>query len=375
MVENEGFVPPPYPYDRLDELKEICGAHQGGMVDLSIGAPFDPPPAAVRQALATSNAERGYPPSRGTPEFKTAAAAWLNRLTGSRLDAANVRATVGSKEFVVSLAHFLKLRTPSKDTILYPAISYPSYAMGAQLAGCRAVPVPVDDRWRLDLAAISPEDAERALCLWSCTPGNPAGGLDDLDELYRWGRDHGVLIASDECYIAFTWNGAPRTILTNNPDHGTPGAIALHSLSKRSNFAGGRSGFYAGDPEVVHYLGEVRTHAGMMQAGPSQAAAVAAFEDEAHVIEQAEIYRRRLELLIDIVNRLGSRAEMPDGGFYLWAPAPDGDAWLFARRLAETAGVLVSPGEFYGQQGAGYVRIAAVQPDDRIQLASTRLGL
>jgi aspartate/methionine/tyrosine aminotransferase len=375
MAPAEGFVPPPYPYDRLDELKAICAAHDGGMVDLSIGAPFDPPPSVVLDAIANADAERGYPPSRGTPAFKAAAAAWINDLTGASVDPANVRATVGSKEFVVSLAHFLKLRTPERDTVLYPAVSYPSYAMGARLANCRAVAVPVDDQWRLDLAAIDPADAERALCLWSCTPGNPAGGLDDLDAVYRWGRDRGVFVASDECYIEFTWDGPPRTILTNDAANGTPGALAVHSLSKRSNFAGGRSGFYAGDPDVVHYLGEVRTHWGLMQAGPMQAAAVAAFGDPTHVAGQAAIYRRRLERLLALAHRLGSKAQMPAGGFYLWAPAPDGDAWAFARRLAEEAGALVSPGEFYGQQGADHVRIAAVQPDDRIELVAQRLGL
>ncbi len=366
-----GFVPPPYPYDRLDELKAIADDHDGGMVDLSIGTPFDPPPDAVTKALAESGAERGYPPSIGTPEFREAAAGWLNRLVGSALTAADVRATIGSKEFVAGLPHYLRLRTPSRDTVLYPAISYPSYAMGATLAGCRAVPVPVDDRWRLDLSAVDPADVDRALCLWVNTPGNPAGGLDDLDAVARWGREHDVLVVSDECYIAFTWSGPPRSVLAT----GTDGVLAVHSLSKRSNLAGVRAGFYAGDAELVHYLGEVRKHAGFMAPGPVQAAAVAAFADEVHVEAQREIYRRRLELMLRITDRLGSAAEMPGGGFYLWAPAPDGDAWAFARRLATEAGALVSPGEFYGEQGSGHVRIALVQPDHRLALVAERLGV
>ncbi|MEM8926190.1 MAG: pyridoxal phosphate-dependent aminotransferase [Actinomycetota bacterium] len=366
-----GFVPPPYPYDRLDELKAVAEGHDGGGVDLSIGTPCDPPTAAVVEAMASSGTEKSYPPSIGTPAYRAAAADWLNGLVGTTLSADDVRATIGSKEFVAGLPHWLRLRTPARDTVLYPAISYPSYAMGATLAGCRAVPVPVDEHWRIDLGAIDPSDAARALCLWINTPGNPAGGLDDLESAVAWGRDNDVLVASDECYIAFTWDGEPRSVL----QHGGEGLLAVHSLSKRSNLAGGRSGFYAGDPDLVHYLGELRKHAGFMQPGPSQAAAVAAFGDEAHVALQRTRYLERLTLMRDVARRLGAEAELPGGGFYLWVPAPDGDAWAFTRRLATEAGVLVSPGEFYGPQGAGHVRIAVVQPDDRIRLAASRVGI
>lgn len=370
-AETTGFVPPPYPYDRLNELKDIADQHDGGVVDLSIGTPYDPPPQVVLDAMANSNAERGYPPSIGTEEFRTSAAEWLNRTAGSNLGPGDVRATVGSKEFVAGLPHWLKLRTPDRDTVLYPAISYPSYAMGATLAGCRAVPVPVNDDWQLDLSAIDPADAARALCLWVNSPGNPAGALDDLTAAAAWGRKNRVLVVSDECYIGFTWGDDPRSIVSG----GTDGVLAVHSLSKRSNLAGARSGFYAGDPELVHYLGELRKHAGFMQPGPVQAAAVAAFNDEAHVALQRDRYRARLELMIEITGLIGAKAEMPGGGFYLWAPAPDGDAWAFARRLATEAGILVSPGEFYGPDGAGHVRIAVVQPDDRLAMAAARIGL
>ncbi len=366
-----GFVPPPYPYDRLNELKDIADAHDGGIVDMSIGTPYDPPPKAVLDALATSNAERGYPPAAGTPEFRGAAADWLNRLVGSDLGPDDVRATVGSKEFVAGLPQWLRLRTPDRDTVLYPAISYPSYAMGATLGGCRAVPVPVNDRWELDLSAIDPADAARALCLWVNSPGNPAGALDDLAAAAAWGRANNVLVVSDECYIGFTWSGEPQSIVTTGLD----GVLAVHSLSKRSNLAGARAGFYAGDPEIVQYLSVVRQHAGFMQPGPVQAAAAVAFADEDHVNVQRELYRNRLQLMVRICDSLGSSAEMPGGGFYLWVPAPDGDAWAFARRLATDAGILVSPGEFYGPQGAGHVRIAVVQPDDRLAMAAARVGI
>ena len=364
-------MPPPYPYDRLNEVIAIAEAFEGGAVDLSIGTPFDPPPAAVVEAFGASDAERGYPPSIGTPGFRQAAATWFNHLVGTELDETQIRATIGSKEFVAGLPHWLRLRTPELDTVLFPSISYPSYAMGATLGGCRAVPVPVDENWRLDLGAIDPADASRALCLWVNTPGNPAGGLDDLEAAAAWGRANGVPVFSDECYIEFTWDGPPRSIL----EHGVDGLVAVHSLSKRSNLAGARAGFYAGDAELIHYLGELRKHAGFMVPGPVQAVAVAAFGDQQHVEEQRQRYRQRLELVQRMVAALGVEAALPGGGFYLWVAAPDGDAWAFTNRLAREAGVVVSPGEFYGEQGRGHVRIAVVQPDDRLALAAERLGI
>jgi succinyldiaminopimelate transaminase len=365
-----GFVPPTYPYDRLDGFRDLAAAHEGGAIDCSIGTPFDPPPAAVIEALSTSGAERGYPPSIGTPEFRGAATAWLSRELGVAVDVdREIAACIGTKEFVASTPHYLRLRDPSRDTVLYPEISYPSYEMGATLAGCRAVAVPVDDDWCIDLSRIEPADAARALCLWVNTPGNPAGGLDDLAAAAAWGRANDVLVLSDECYVEFTWDGPARTILTE----GTSGVVAVHSLSKRSNLAGTRAGFYAGDADVVDYLREVRKHGGCLVPGPVQAAAAAAWNDQAHVDEMREIYRSRLELGIELFARLGIDASMPQGGFYLWVAAPDGDSWGLTERLARTSGVIVSPGEFYGPSGAGHVRLAVVQPTERLQLAVDRL--
>lgn len=365
-----GFQPPPYPYDRLRELQAIADELPGGRVDLSIGTPCDAPPAAVIHALGASGLERSYPLSLGSPSYREAAAAWLERRFGVSIPTAGVAACVGSKELVAGLPHWLRLRTPARDTVLYPAVSYPSYEMGATLAGCRAVPVPLDDQWRIDVRAIDPADAARALCLWVNTPGNPAGGLDDLGAVAAWGREHGVPVFSDECYIEFTWAGAPQTILA----HGTEGVVAVHSLSKRSNLAGLRAGFYAGDAELVSYLGELRKHAGFLVPGPVQAAAIVAFADDVHVDEQRERYRSRLIRMQELLAEIGVDAPMPGGAFYLWAPAPDGDAWAFARRLAIDAGVIVSPGEFYGSTASGYVRLALVVTDDRLDLVEARLA-
>ena len=364
-----GFVPPPYPYDRLDRFKPLAEALPGGMVDLSIGTPCDAPPAAVVAMLAASKSERGYPPSIGTASLRGAAQAWISRRFGVDVPANQIAACVGTKEFVATTAHLLHLRSPDRDTVLYPAVAYPTYEMSAILAGCRAIAVPTAADGALDLDSIDPEDASRALMLWINSPSNPTGALDDLPGAAAWGRTRGVPVFSDECYAEFTWDGLPRTIL----EAGNDGVIAVHSLSKRSNLAGLRLGFYAGDAELVEYLCEVRKHMGMLVPGPVQAAAAVALADDEHVGVQRDRYRRRLESLSAALGKWsGFDVGMPAGGFYLWFDAEDG--WAFAEQFARQAGALVSPGDFYGAGGANNVRVAAVQPDDRIELVIQRLG-
>ncbi|HEX9682554.1 MAG TPA: pyridoxal phosphate-dependent aminotransferase [Acidimicrobiales bacterium] len=373
VPDPPGFVPPPYPQDRLGVLRDTAGALPGGAVDLSAGIPCDPPPAVAAAALADVDAARPYPASIGTPRLLEAACGWMRRRLGVDVSPEHVAACVGTKELVAGLPHWLRLRQPHRDTVLYPAASYPTYEMGAVLAGCRAVPVPLDARWRLDLDAIDPRDAERALCLWVNTPGNPTGGLDDLDAVAAWGRHHEVLVLSDECYTEFTWEGPPRTILTA----GRQGVLAVHSVSKRSNLAGLRVGFYAGDPELVGYLGELRKHAGLMAPGPAQAAAAAALDDDLHVDEQRDRYRRRLDMMAAALGAVGSDTALPAGAFYLWAPVPDrfdGDEWSFATFLAEVSAAVVAPGEIYtGGRSTGRVRLTTTQPDDVLERVADRL--
>ena len=341
MVESAGFVPPPYPYDRLDHLVPFAQALDGGVVDLSIGTPCDPPLDSVIAALSTSDAERGYPPSIGTDTLRQAIRSWLDRRFDLDVPLAQLAACIGTKEFVATTPQYLRLRTPSKDTVLFPAVAYPTYEMGATLAGCRAVAVPCRTDGALDFSAIEPADAA-----------------------------HAVPVFSDECYVEFIWDGPASTIL----HHGFDGVVAVHSLSKRSNLAGVRVGFYAGDADIVGYLKEVRKHVGMLVAGPAQAAAAVALGDDAHVAVQRDRYRRRLERLGKVFSVWsGVDIPFPAGGFYLWFDA--GDGWEFAERLAREGGALVSPGDFYGAGGAQNVRAAVVQPDDRIELVAQRLGV
>jgi len=370
-----GFAPPPYPYERLNGAKDRATerfADRGGLVDCSIGTPCDPPPDAVLAAMASSGTERGYPTSPGSPAYRRAAAGWIGRRFGVDVDPDHeVAACVGTKEFVATTAQFLHLRDPGRDTVLYPSVSYPTYAMGATLAGVRAVAVPELPGGGLDLGAVDPADAERALLLWVNSPSNPSGLLSDLDATAAWGRVHGIPVFSDECYAEFTWDGPPRSIL----ESGTDGVVAVHSLSKRSNLAGVRAGFYAGDQGLVSYLLDVRRHAGLMVPGPVQAGAVVAFDDDAHVGAQRTRYLERLEFLAAALTGAGLPVDAPAGGFYLWVPVPEahGDGWALCEFLAERAGLLVSPGELYGETGPGHVRVAVVQPMERLALVAERL--
>ncbi|MBW4029614.1 MAG: aminotransferase class I/II-fold pyridoxal phosphate-dependent enzyme [Acidobacteria bacterium] len=362
------FVPPPYPYERLDGLRESASRLPGGSIDCSIGTPVDAPPDFVIDELARASGARGYPPSAGTPRLRDAAAGWLHRRFGVEQPSSELAACVGTKEFVASLATYLHLRRDDRDTVLYPAISYPTYAMGATLAGLRAVEVPLRDG-ALDLAAVAPDDVRRALVLWSNSPSNPTGDLDDLGAVARWGRENDVLVASDECYADFTWQDHPRSIL----QHGSENVIAVHSISKRSNLAGVRAGFYAGDADVVSYLRLVRQHAGLMVAAPVQAAVAAAYDNDEHVERQRDVYYRRLHVLGEALRAARVRCPAPQGSFYLWCSREGMDGWQLAAWLAEVAGLIVSPGELYGPGGGDFARIAMVQPDDRIELAAQRL--
>jgi len=316
--------------------------------------------------------------------MRQAGAAWLRRRFDVVIDPASVVACIGTKEMVASTPQYLKLRDPSRDTVLYPAVSYPTYAMGATLAGCRAVAVPPadPDGGGLDLTAVTPSDARRALLLWANSPANPSGGLTDLAAAAAWGRERGVPVFSDECYAEFTWDGPPRSILQS----GSEGVVAVHSLSKRSNLAGVRAGFFAGDTELVGYLRAVRQHAGLMVPGPVQAAAVAVLADDAHVAEQRDRYLARLTFLAASLTASGCPATLPAGGFYLWVAVPPRwpDSWAMAEDLASAGGLLVSPDDFYDQadhgrgngrgDGRGFVRIAVVQPMEKLQMVAERLS-
>ena len=371
MRAVEGWTPPPYPQDRLGDLRSTAAAG-GDLLDLSVGDPCDPVPPIVAGALiAAVERGRSYPASIGFAEFRQAAADWMARRLDVAVPPDQVTACVGTKEAVASLPRWLALRDPSRDTVLYPAVSYPTYAMGAELAGLRAVPVPLDDDWLPRLDAVDDDDAARTLLLWLNEPGNPTGSAADgawYSRAVAWARERGVVVASDECYVEFSFAADRATALSAGSD----GVLAVHSLSKRSNMAGFRAGFMAGDAALVRYLGEVRKHAGLMMPGPVQVAAAAALADDEHVEAQCERYAQRRALFVEALEGTDVAHVGGPATFYLWLARPGVDGWRLAETFAR-AGILAAPGDLYGKDGAPYLRVALVAPVERLEAAVARL--
>ncbi len=366
------FRLPPYPYDLLDKIKNLAKQKFGSVIDLSIGTPGDPPPASVVQALNDPSTLRGYPASKGSESFRFAASKWMSNSFNVEIAPSDIGACIGTKEFVASVPQWLRLANPSKDTILFPSLSYPTYAMGATLGGCRAVPIGIDSNWRLDLGSISKQDIERSLAIWVNSPGNPAGQVEDLESIVKWAQANDIPVFSDECYSEFSWTTHPKTALS----YGTKGVVSVHSVSKRSNLAGVRAGFYAGDPELVNYLVEVRKHGGLMVPGPVQNWARIALLDQQHVNHQRDLYIERLKMFSALLDSYGTSGPLPEGGIYLWKKIPSrfASSWDFVEQFALDTGALVSPGDLYGQDGQGYVRVAMVQSMQLLDLVAQRIG-
>ena len=333
-------------------------------MDLSVGSPVDPTPAVVREALAAAADAPGYPLTAGTPAVRAAVAGYLARRHGvAGLAADAVLPTIGSKELVALLPTLLGLGPG--DQVVVPEIAYPTYDVGARLAG--ADPVRSDG-----LAGLGPA---RAGLVWVNSPSNPTGRVlppEHVRKVVDWARERGAVVASDECYLDFGWEEQPRSILHPAACGGShDGVLAVHSLSKRSNLAGYRAGFVAGDPRLVAELLAVRKHAGLMVPKPVQAAMVAALSDDAHVEQQRARYAARRLALRTALQAAGFAVHHSAAGLYLWATRGE-DCWSTVDDLA-ASGILAAPGVFYGPAGARHVRIALTATDERVAAAVTRL--
>jgi len=358
---------PDFPWDRLTAERARAAAHPGGIVDLSIGTPVDPVPDLVRRALADASDAPGYPTTVGTPALREAAAGWLSRRFGTvDVGVDGVLPSIGSKELVASLA--LHLGLGPGDLVVVPELAYPTYEVGARLAGCDVI---ASD----SVVALGPR---RPALVWVNSPANPTGRVlpaAHLAKLVAWTREQGALLVSDECYLTLGWDDTAPPVSVLHPDvcGGDPiGVLALHSLSKRSNLAGYRAGLVAGDPVVLAELLAVRKNLGLMVPAPVQHAATVALGDEQHVAEQRVRYAARRDLLRAAVTQAGFSVEHSEAGLYLWAsrdqPCDETVGW-FADR-----GILVAPGDFYGPRGARHVRIALTATDERVAAGVERLA-
>jgi succinyldiaminopimelate transaminase len=357
---------PDFPWDALAPYAALAAGHPGGLVDLSVGTPVDPTPELARAALAAAADAPGYPPTAGTGRFRRAAAGWLGRRLQAPVDPAAVLPTIGSKELVASLPSQLGLG--AGRAVAVPSLAYPTYEVGAVFAG--APTVRVDDVTDLDPAGVG--------LVWVNSPANPDGavlGTGALARLVAWARrtDPPVVVASDECYAEFGWEEPAVSVLDPRVHGGRlDGLLAVHSLSKRSNLAGYRVGFVAGDPGLVQHLLRVRRHAGLIVPGPVQAAATAVLDDDEHADAQRQRYLRRRAVLRPAFAAAGFRVEASAGGLYLWVTAGE-DCWASLGRLAEV-GILTAPGSFYGPAGERHLRVALTATDERVFAAAGRLA-
>jgi succinyldiaminopimelate transaminase len=328
----------------------------------------DDTPPLLGEALAAASNAPGYPTALGTADVRRAGAGWLSRRLGVQLadplgaDPA-VIPTVGSKELVALLPTLLGLQ--GSGTVLIPEVAYPTYEVGAVVAGLQVQ--------RTDTPPADPADA---VLVWLNSPGNPHGRVltdDALRAWVAWGRTHGVPVVADECYIELGWDVVPRSVLHPDiagPDH--RGLLAVHSLSKQSTAAGYRAGLLSGDPALVRQVWEVRRHLGLLVPTPVQAALAAALADDEHVTVQRERYRARRDRLAAAVRAAGARIDHSEAGLYLWV-SRDEDCWTTIDWLAGR-GIVAAPGTFYGPAGSRHVRMALTATDERIDAAVTRLA-
>lgn len=355
---------PDFPWDSLKAAKARAEAHPGGIVDLSVGTPVDPTPEFVQQALAAATDAHGYPTTWGTAELRQAIIDYLElRWNAVALTEANVLPVIGTKELVALLPTQLGLG--GGDTVVIPITAYPTYDVGARLCGAQVI--ACDDPSQL--ADIAPA------LVWINSPANPHGRVLSLAETSAWvsaARQVGAVLAADECYGEFGWEAEPVSVLDPAVNGGSlDGLLAVHSLSKRSNMAGYRAGFVAGDDAWVAALLEVRKHSGLMLPTPVQAAMAAALGQADHVVEQRERYLRRRGLLKPALEAFGFRVEHSEGSLYLWCTR-DEDCRAGVDDLADQ-GILVAPGDFYGETGATFIRVALTASDERVAAAASRL--
>ena len=363
---------PEFPWDQLAPAKERAAAHPGGICDLSVGTPVDDTPAFIREALADASNAHGYPTVIGTTEVREAIVAWGKRRGMVDVGMNGVIPTIGSKEAVAWIPFLLGVRPG--DTVLVPEVAYPTYDIGARLAG--ATPVAVDPT--------DPSSWPDAALVYLNSPGNPDGHVMSTDELRAvvdWARAHGAVVVSDECYAALPWSepyvseGVPSLLDTDVCDGDASGLLVLYSLSKQSNLAGYRGALIYGDPALVAPIVSVRKHSGLMVPAPVQHAMAVALHDTEHVERQRSVYAVRRALLLEALTDAGLDVD-PDtaAGLYLWVldPAHPNDSWALVNRLAEL-GILVAPGDFYGTAAHGRARMALTATDERIQAAASRI--
>ncbi len=348
---------PDFPWDTLAPYGAIARRHPAGAIDLSVGTPVDDTPAFIQAAFSAAANSPRYPLTAGTPELREAITQWA-RLTLGVTGEFGVLPLIGSKEFVAWLPTLLTAKS-----VIYPEVAYPTYLVGAKIAGAQSFPVTLDvSTWpRADIA-------------WINSPSNPTGRVHnekDFTSALEWARTHNSIVVSDECYFEFGDSQVPSSILQYANGDNT-NILAVHSLSKRSNMAGFRAAFVIGDPQLIQTLLEVRKHAGMIVPLPVQQAMIAALSDSSHVQIQRARYNARRAMLRPVLEAAGFRIESSEAGLYIWATRGE-DCWQSVKWLADL-GIVATPGSFYGDSGNEFIRIAMTATDAQIAEAAQRIA-
>lgn len=374
----------PYDWSRIASYKKTAAAAPGGMIDLSVGSPVDPVPANVQQALADhaeASDSHGYPKAIGSEALRRAVPAWFERNRGVDFEAidADFVPTVGSKEGVALMASLLHLG--EGDVVVQPAVSYPTYEIGTQIADAsthKVADIADVDSWR---------SVPGVKAVWVNSPCNPTGetlSASQLKGIVAAAREIGAVVLSDECYALLTWGSgdekdvAPQDLSAAScmlqPDvcgGSAQGVLVLYSLSKQSNMAGYRTALIAGDKDLIAEMAIYRKQIGEIIPGPVQAAMAVAMDDDNDVATQHARYERRLHALVEALRGYGYDAHMPQGALYVWVKARSGDCWTDLADLARL-GIIASPGEFYGDPTS--LRFSATATDSTIAEVSARLS-
>ena len=367
-----------YPFVRLDEAKRRLAAEGVSFVDFGVGDPREPVAPFIRQALVDGVEERmGYPLAQGLPELRRAVADWCRGRFGVDLDPdTEVIPTLGSKEAIFSLAQVALDLPGGKDLVVVTEPGYPVQERGALFAGGRVLKVPLleHNAFLPDLDAIGPETWARIAVFWVNYPNNPTGTVAPLsffERLAALAVEHDFLLASDEAYTELYFGEPPPSALQLSSRRNV---AAFNTLSKRSSMTGYRSGFVAGDPELIGALRVFRPTVGTAPQDFVQRAAIAAWGDEAHVEQMRAVYGRKREILLEALREKGIRVAGGEATMYLWLEVPSGGGTseAFATALLEH-GVVVAPGAFFGPAGEGYVRIALVPTEDECRRAAAIL--
>ncbi len=347
---------PDFPWDALAPYGDKARSHPKGIIDLSQGTPVDPTPEFIQQVFRDASNSPSYPVTAGTPELRAALKKWATERLGATGEF-DVLPLIGSKELVAWLPTFLE-----SAKVLIPEIAYPTYHVGAILAGAESIPVAIDAKgWpAADLA-------------WLNSPSNPTGRVHSVNEIkdcIAWSRTNNSVLISDECYLEFDQSAHSYSVLSQTGGDNT-NILAVHSLSKRSSMAGYRAAFMVGDSALIAKIREIRKHGGMMVPLPVQKAMTVALSDDKHVAEQRARYNARKDALRPALEAAGFTIEFSNSGLYLWCTRNE-DAWTSVAWLAER-GVLATPGSFYGELGARHIRIAMTATDAQIADAAARI--